>query len=247
MEKVNFKNLRGLNLVGLLEIPNIKNPPIVIFLHGLNGHKTYYEFINHLAEELPKNGYAVLRFDFNTHGESDSDWENFTRAGCAEDFKAAIEFVKTKNVDFSRIGVFATSMGAVPFVIENKKIKSAVLHNPYIVKSLWRRWIGKHESEIRKRGYIEYQNKTGKKCKYGLSLFNESMNVDISSETKSVICSVFLIFGESDYEAFGKETYDLFKCEKKLKIIKGMRHSRTTLEQREEITKLSLDWFNKNL
>ena len=78
--------------------------------------------MHYLSKELLKNGYAVLRFDFNTHGESDNDWQHFTRVGCALDFKAAISFVKKQPVDKKRIGVFATSMGAVAFTLASIRI-----------------------------------------------------------------------------------------------------------------------------
>lgn len=67
MKKVSFYNKKGQKLVGILDMPKNKNPPIVIMLHGLNGHKTYYEFMNHLAKELPKHGFAVLILSQEIH------------------------------------------------------------------------------------------------------------------------------------------------------------------------------------
>ena len=48
-------NSKRKKLVGLLELPKQKNPPIVVLMHGLKGHKTYYSFMNYLAQQLVKN------------------------------------------------------------------------------------------------------------------------------------------------------------------------------------------------
>lgn len=236
--------------MGLLEFPPVKNPPVVIMLHGLNSHKTYYSFMNLLADFLPKNGYAVLRFDFNTHGESEGDWRNFTRKSCVDDFRAAIEFLRTQKVDSNRIGVFATSMGAVAFMMNPSSIRAAVLHNPFILPSLWKQWISGHEEENRKRGYIELiQKKTGRKLKYGLPLMEESLNAKSFPMPEEMTTPTLLIFGEKD-ETTAKDrekTLNLFKGGKELKIIKGVGHDLTTSKQDKEIASLSLSWFKRYL
>jgi len=247
MEKITFKNSRGQKLVGILELPKEENPPVIICLSGLNGHKTYYSFINKLTENLLKKGYAIFRFDYNSHGESDNDWKNFTRKSCKEDFEAAIEFVKTKGINKNKIGIFGTSMGGSTFIQSPREIKAAILHNPYLLPSLYRQWIGKYEGEILRRGYIEYtQRSTGKVIKWGMPLFEESMNLDITPEAKNVECPTLIIFGEKDKisKEQREEIYNLFNCEKEMVIIKDMPHNITTPEQDVEISKLSLNWFN---
>lgn len=246
--KVTFKNKKGLKLVGLLDIPKEENPPVIVLMHGLKGNKNDSEFFVELAKELPKKGFAVLRFDFNSHGESDSDWENFTRAGCTEDFKAAIEFLKTQKVDLNRLGIFATSMGAVPFIIHPTKVGVAVLHDPFILSKAWHAWFDGYEEEIRERGYIKLKAvKTGKIVKFGVSLLEESKNISLNSKIKDTKCPTLFIFSKNNYERFGKKTYELFKCKKDLKIIDGLGHVNSTPQARKELAKLAIDWFKKHL
>jgi len=246
--RVTFKNSKGLRLIGILDLPKKENPPIIVFLHGLNGHKTYYKFINELAKELPKQGFAVLRFDFNSHGESDSDWINFTRASCTEDFKAAIKFLKTQKVDIKRLGVFTTSMGSIPFTLNSKPIKAAILHNAFILSKSLRRWIEGYEDEIKERGHIEYkQAKTGRIIKWGISLMEESIHSNYDSKIKEVKCPTLLIYGKDFEKETARETFETFRCKKELQVIPNMSHTDTTPKQREEITKLSVGWFKKYL
>ncbi len=250
MVKVSFYNSKRKKLVGLLELPKQKNPPIVVLMHGLKGHKTYYSFMNYLAQQLVKNGYATLRFDFNTHGESWNDWKHFTRRRCAEDFKAALSFIRTQPVDSERIGVFTTSMGADALIFAPQTVKVAILHNPFILSKLMKDWIQDYEKENRRRGYILLvQKSTGKLFKYGLSLLEESLHLRLEPYAQKVRCPTFLIFGDKDAEHLnaGKNTYQLFHCEKKMEIVQGMGHHTTTPEQDRAIAKLSLEWFKKHL
>ncbi|MEK6963277.1 MAG: alpha/beta fold hydrolase [Nanoarchaeota archaeon] len=250
MVKVSFYNSTRKKLVGLLELPKQKNPSVVVMMHGLKGHKTYYSFMNYLAQQLVKNGYATFRFDFNTHGESWNDWKHFTRRRCAEDFKAALAFIRRQPVDPQRIGVFTTSMGADAFILAPQTVKAAVLHNPFILSKLMKDWIQDYEKENRKRGYIQLNlNATGEKLNYGLSLLEESLHFKPEPYARRVRCPTLLIFGDEDAEHLnaGKDTYQLFNCEKKMEIIKGMEHWRTTPEQNKMIAKLSLEWFKKHL
>lgn len=142
-------------------------------------------------------------------------------------------------------------MGAVAFFHKPDEIKAAVLHNPFILPSLWYKWIAKHEEKIREKGYVELiQKETGEKIKYGLPLLEESLdsNDDVLLKER-VNCPTLVIFGENDSTPTRdrKKTYELFSGKKEMRIVKGMGHDKATLLQCQEITRLSLDWFLKYL
>lgn len=247
--RVSFRNKKGKKLVGILSTPKNKTRKAIIFLHGLNGDKSYYSFFIRTTQTLVSNGYAVLRFDFNTHGESDNDWKNFTRKTCAKDLDAAIIFLKNKG--FDTFGVFATSMGCEAFVLRSKLVRAAVLFNPFLLHSLWRGWILPYAAENRRRGYVRLiQRRTGEELRYGLALQRESLTAYPERDVKNVTCPTLIMFGSQDSQTTPidrKRMYDHFTCEKSFYLVKGAKHSHTTATQDVVIAKKSLAWFKKYL
>ncbi len=105
----------GLTLRGTLERPEGKEKcPITIIFHGLMSNRGVGKNGMHdmLAAELLKRGIAVVRFDFDGHGESDGAFEEMTVYGEILDAMAVMEYVK--RLDWvTEIYVSGHSQGAV--------------------------------------------------------------------------------------------------------------------------------------
>lgn len=63
----------GLNLRGDLLRPNAEKSPVAIIFHGLMANK---DGNNKIADALLERGIAIIKFDFNGHGESDGDFSD---------------------------------------------------------------------------------------------------------------------------------------------------------------------------
>lgn len=102
---------QGFNLKGILHLPGIKNPPLVVGSHGLEGtkHSAKQEA---LAQILPKNDMAFFRFDHRGCGESDG---NFIADTSLEkrtvDFIAAVTHILALKLTDRKIALFGSSMG----------------------------------------------------------------------------------------------------------------------------------------
>src|SRR5437879_4389623 len=67
-KKINFNTVDGVEIKGTF-YPSAGKAPAVLLLHALGEDSRKKNWVN-LAEELQKNGFAVLTFDFRGHGES---------------------------------------------------------------------------------------------------------------------------------------------------------------------------------
>lgn len=104
MEKVNFKNSRGLNLIGQL-YPN--NPDkLIILIHGWCSNKDRERFFD-LANRIESEGYSFLRFDQANCGESEGD--EVTIKNNIDDVKSSIAFAKERG--YKEIGLIGESLG----------------------------------------------------------------------------------------------------------------------------------------
>ncbi len=101
---INLKTEDGLNLRGW-EI--LGGDECVILLHGYSVSRWDKVYMRPMIEELWKNGYSVITFDFRAHGKSEG---KHTTIGDREflDVRAAVEYAKGKC---SKVYVIGYSMG----------------------------------------------------------------------------------------------------------------------------------------
>lgn len=128
-------------------IESAKKVPAILVCHGFAGQKTgRYRLYVTLAEELAKNGIAVLRIDFRGCGDSEGDFVNTCLTGEVSDAIKGLEFLKNHPlVDSSRLGIFGRSLGGAIAVIAAKKfgsIKSLALWAPMFSAESWHeKWL----------------------------------------------------------------------------------------------------------
>lgn len=99
----------GLNLRGDLLRPNAEKSPVAIIFHGLMANK---DGNNKIADALLERGIAIIKFDFNGHGESDGDFSDMNVYSEILDAAKIIDYVR--GLDFvTDIYIIGHSQGAL--------------------------------------------------------------------------------------------------------------------------------------
>jgi len=104
--------------------------PSLFFVHGNAGNMNWhYGFV----EELPRLGFNLFLFDYRGYGESEgSAW---SRGPLIDDTRAAFEaMLEQQEVDASRVGMFAQSLGAalaLNAIRDSDPVRVAVLESPF--------------------------------------------------------------------------------------------------------------------
>ncbi|MDO5397503.1 MAG: alpha/beta fold hydrolase [bacterium] len=97
----------GLTLRGDLLRPNNEKTPAAIMFHGLMSNRN-----SKLADALIRQGIAVVKFDFNGHGESDGDFSDMNVFSEILDAAKIIDYVR--KLDFvTDIYIIGHSQGAL--------------------------------------------------------------------------------------------------------------------------------------
>lgn len=120
-EEVKFDNAKAqIKLAGTFTWPKDKNNcPVVILITGSGPQDRNEELMGHkpflvLADQLSKNGIAVLRFDDRGVGESGGNFSSATTMDFATDVEAAYQYVLTrKEIDPKKIGLLGHSEGGL--------------------------------------------------------------------------------------------------------------------------------------
>lgn len=125
MQKVVFKNLYKMKVVGNLFIPNDLNKntksPAIIVGHPMGAVKE--QSANLYATKMAEQGFVTLSLDLSFWGESEGQPRNAVSPDIyAEDFSAAVDFLGTRPfIDRDRIGVIGIC-GSGSFAISAAKI-----------------------------------------------------------------------------------------------------------------------------
>ncbi len=233
-EKNYFTNSDGLKLCGILTKPQKKTQKCIILCHGLTVTKDEDGIFTELAEKLSNDGFAVFRFDFRGHGESEGNSIDLTITGERKDVDAAIIFLQA--LGYKDFGITAASFGggAVSlFAAENKNtIKAIVFWNALIdyrgILEPTLPWPKKNFGEeqrkkLEKQDFIEIGSR---KFKIGRALFDELKKLKPFKEIKNLDIPILFIHGDKDsyvpYEDSVKYS-KLFK-NAKLETINGGEH-----------------------
>lgn len=117
----------GFRLHGVLHLPAVNRPPVVIGSHGLMANKNSPKQIA-LAEKCIEMGLAYFRFDARGCGESEGDYFRDTSFGArCEDLRNAVKILDSRNEVGHPIAMFGSSLGGAVSIEVAKTIRVAAL------------------------------------------------------------------------------------------------------------------------
>jgi len=248
MEKVNFKNSRGLNLVG--DFYHADENRLIIMMHGFTGDRHEWGIFDKTAEELEVAGNSVLNFDFSGSGESDDD--SLTLNKQVDDFYAALAYAKSRG--FENIGLLGHSLGGlVALKGYSSDIGAMVLTAPVTnkVRYTWdKRYSSEQLSELSENGYITMLREEGVRKKFiiGKQMLKDRESVDPEGILPAVKCPVLIVHGAEDGRVpvdDSKNAVKYLPLESHLVIVDGADHKfKNKVDNFIEHTVL---WFNEYL
>lgn len=250
MERVKFKNSRGLSLVGSLYSTDSK--AIVIMAHGFTNNKSSQGRFGRLAESLKDLGYNVLAFDFSGCGESDPDI--ITASKEVDDLKSAIEFVKSKG--YRKIALFGNSLGSLICLKSFRtEIVTMVLTGALTdsMKYNWDEFFSKEQlEELEQEGYLTMEDEKLGTRRVGSQMLLDFEEINQKELLKDVTCPVLIIHGNSheDQEERqllqrSKRAMNMLSEDSKLVVIEGGKHG--LKDNYDQVIDLTKDWYLKFL
>ncbi len=120
-----FQNIcfssQGYRLKGVLHLPAVESPPVVIGVHGLLSNRESAKQ-RELARLCIAAGIAYLRFDHRGCGRSQGFFPEVTTLEArVDDLMAAVTHIRAR-LDNGRIGIFGSSMGGAVCLAAAKHI-----------------------------------------------------------------------------------------------------------------------------
>lgn len=257
-QKIFFKNSDGLRLCGILSNPKQNTKKCIVLCHGITVDKNEDGIFIKLAQELVDTDFAVFRFDFRGHGESEGKSIDLTVEGEKKDIEAAFDFLK--KLGYSEFGLLGASFagGAVSLFVSShqKLVKALVLWNAGIdyreklnptlpwPKKYW----GKPAFErVEKYGFTEISERG---FKVGRELMKEIKTLKPWKELIKVSIPTLFVHGDRDTFISYKDSVKYSKMMKnaRLETIHGAEHGfHDNKEQSGLSNKVTIEFFLKNM
>ena len=231
-------NSDGFTLKGVLHLPAVENPPLVIGSHGLEGTKNSAKQMV-LARQLPDLGIAFFRFDHRGCGQSqgefltDTSLEKRTR-----DLVRALEHLLSLNLTDNRIALFGSSMGGATCINAWKMVKEmdvslcgAVLCSAPV------------NSQTIRNIPVEAN---GDRPALPLSFFAENLLFDLSEKAEQ-LSNILVFHGDADEVVPVSNGRDLFRLAgkpKELILHKGGDHQMTSKTDQADFDRRAVQWFS---
>jgi len=247
MQKVFFRNSRGLNLAGILHTPENHSKKAVITAHGFTSNKSgSFEKFPRMAEELLKLDIATLRFDFSGCGESDPDTIMVARQ--VDDLKAAIAFMRGKG--YTEIALLGSSLGGLVSVLAYEKgIKTMVLWAP-VTDAKIPSICSEREivAQFREKGFAIIRNRKGTEHRVAREYLAERKSINQKEILSKIRCPVLIVHGNKDEMVpigHSREAVNYLPKGSKLEVIKGADHFFTG--KVDKVIEISGKWLERLL
>lgn len=250
MERVEFRNSRGLKLVA--NFHRAAGDAGIILVHGFTSDKSALGRFDSLSRALNNIGYRVLAFDFSGCGESDP--EILAAHNMVDDLHAAISFCT--SMGWRRIALYGHSLGGLICLrCSSREIATMVLSGAATdaMDYDWNEYYSEAQlREMREKGFFRVVDRTGRERRIGLQMLRDFEEIHQQGLLTCVKCPVLLIHGNdpADHEERmlrerSERGLAFLPSGSRLEIIDEANH--TFMEQWTSVISLASDWYLRHL
>jgi pimeloyl-ACP methyl ester carboxylesterase len=250
MQRVSFRNSRGLRLVGNF-FPS-DSTAVVIMAHGFTSDKSSRGRFDRIAQSLNEFGYNALAFDFSGCGESDND--SLTTAKQVDDLTAAIAYVKSRN--FSPIALLGHSLGSLICLRAYSPEVATMILTGALTGAMHYKWDEYYSPEqlreLAEMGFLTIPQNVGHRQEVIVEsqMLKDFAEIDQPKLLSRVECPVLIIHGDNDSEERqllerSRQGLHYLPKESRLEVIPGANHS--FLNHMDRVVDLILAWLTEYL
>lgn len=259
MKKLNLKNRKGQDIVGVLEKPEGKVKGTCVVQHGWGSYKEK-PTVQAMKNGFLESGFQTFNFDTtNSFGESDGNFEKSTLGLHWEDLEDVAKWVQQQDWFIGPLALTGHSKGGYSVVRyaeeHSEEVGYLVSVAPVVsgklsFKATEEREPGKLE-KWKQDGVMESTSeKTGITKRKHWFQMEERLQHDLLPNIDKLTMPTLLIVGSKDEHCL-KQTQILFDTiqgsNKEIKIIKGAPHSYYKKSEQEECTNAIKNWLSKQI
>ncbi len=232
-------NCQGFTLSGVLHLPAVKNPPLVVGSHGFEGTKASAKQMV-LAKTLPQQGIAFFRFDHRGCGQSQGNFLTETSLEKRrQDLCCALDHVLSLGLTSGRVALFGSSIGgaAVINAWESISKKDLTLCGAVLCSApLQSLTIKKIPTQA-----------NGDRPALPLSFFAENLLFDLTPQAAN-LSNLLIFHGDADEVVPVSNAHNIYKAAKdpkQLIIHANGDHPMSSTKDQADFNQRSAEWFSQ--
>ena len=223
----------GYLLKGVLHMPNILRPTVVIGSHGLLSSSDSPKQIA-LAQQCNKVGLAFFRFDHRGAGQSEGNfYEVTTLQSRCEDLSSAVMLMQERDDTGNSIGLFGSSMGGAACLCTAREFNIGAM----VIFA----------APVRSVPIVDAAASSDEISLEDLQFYKKNLNFDLS-DCLDGLRNILIFHGDADEIVPPSDAEEIFlKASKPKKLImqKGGDHPMNDPAHQAEFIKESAAWFRQ--
>ncbi len=230
----------GCRLKGVLHLPKMKNPPLVVGSHGLEGSKESAKQ-KVLSKLLVQNNIAFFRFDHRGCGESEGEFIKETSLEKrTSDFITAVKHIISLEKTSRDIALFGSSMGGATCIHAWNTLLNMDMNLCGAVLC---------SAPVKSRTIENIPlNANDSRPALPLSFFKENLLFNLIDQAENLF-NVLIFHGDGDKTVPVSNAHAIYhaaKKPKKLIIHKNGDHQMTSRKDQQEFETRTVEWFSNS-
>ena len=248
VEQIHFDNQWGEKLAGTLHVPKANEGRGVVLGHCFTCSR-HTGILRQLADDLSREGFMTLRFDFSGNGQSEGVFTESTYSKQISEMQTATDFLAARGAGW--IGVAGHSMGGLISFLTAARTDGIMA-----VCALASRLTGiraTHFLSREQRGTLQrtgevFFSSRGRSLKLTGEFFSDADNFNPVDLFKAFHKPLLVVHGDMDEIIPVEEAYkvrDLSSDRVDLEIVPNADHMFSREEDRRDISRFVASWFKE--
>jgi len=245
--KVQFTNDAGENLVGNLHMPEQPIRYGIVLGHCFTCSR-HTGILRQICQDLTAAGAGALRFDFSGNGQSEGTFAASTYSKQISEMKSACAFMGKQGV--ARMGLAGHSMGALIALLAATEMPAVeavcCLAGRLTGMDPLRFLTSDQQTELQQKGRIRFASR-GRELQLTSSFFADAGQFDLPQTIQSLQTPLLIIHGDQDEIVPVDEAHrarGLNPEHIKLEVIPSADHMFSNSDQRRDVAKTVVQWFD---
>ena len=248
VEQIHFSNRWGEKLAGTLHVPKTNEGRGVVLGHCFTCSR-HTGILRQLADDLSREGFITLRFDFSGNGQSEGDFVESTFSTQISEMQTAVEFLAGRDADW--IGVAGHSMGGlIAFLtaVGTDGIKAVCALASRLTGIRATHFLSREQRGTLQRNGEVFFSSRGRSLKLTGDFFSDADTFNPVELFKAFHKPLLVVHGDMDDIIAVEEAYkvrDLSDDRVDLEIVPNADHMFSREEDRRDISRFVANWFKE--
>ena len=249
-QQVYFNNLQGEKLAATLHLPENSGECGIVLGHCFTCSR-HTGILRQIAADAVQKQFTVIRFDFSGNGQSEGRFAASTYSKQISEMQLAAAYLKDRGI--RRIGLAGHSMGALISVLtaaRNGDFRAVCAIAGRLSGTEAAHFLAAPQrQQLAETGSVSFQSR-GRELSLNDAFFNDASDYDLPHILSRLQTPLLIVHGQKDEIIPVSEAYaarDHVAGRVDLHILSEADHMFSNAADRQEVSRIVVEWFEKHI